>query len=139
MMTAQGHVVAVADGRAQVRIEPASGCSSCGSRGSCAGGKAQVIWVDAAPGVVAGDTVSFSLRDSTFRAAAFLGYLLPAVTTLIGAAITAGGGDGMSALGAAAGLSIGLVLVRLLGRRLTRKEPTGTCTPETPTLTGGLS
>jgi sigma-E factor negative regulatory protein RseC len=139
MMTAQGHVVAVADGRAQVRIEPASGCSSCGSRGSCTGGKAQVIWVDAAPGVAAGDTVNFSLRDSTFRAAALLGYLLPAVTTLIGAALAAGGGDGMSALGAAAGLSGGLILVRLLGRRLTRKEPTGTCTSETPTLTGGLS
>lgn len=139
MMTAQGRVVAVVDGRAQVRIEPASGCSSCGSRGGCAGGSARVIWVDAAAGVAAGDTVSFSLRDSTFRAAALLGYLLPAVTTVIGAGLAAGGGDGMSALGAAVGLSAGLLLVRFLGRRFTRKEPVGACTPEPPTLTGGLS
>jgi sigma-E factor negative regulatory protein RseC len=139
MMTAQGHVIAIADGRAKVRIEPASGCSSCGSKASCAGGKAHVIWVDAAPNVAAGDTVSFSLRDSTFRAAALVGYLLPAATTVIGAGLAAGGGDGMSALGAVVGLGAGLLLVRVLGRRFMRKEPVGACTPEPPTFTGGLS
>ena len=139
MMTAQGRVIAVAGGRAQVRIEPASGCSSCGSRGGCAGGKSQVIWVEATPGVAAGDTVNFALRDGTFRAAAFLGYLLPAVMTLTGAGLAADGGDAASALGAAAGLVVGLVIVRILGRRLTRKEPSGACTTDIPTLTGGLS
>jgi positive regulator of sigma E activity len=139
MMTAQGRVIAIAGSRAQVRIEPASGCSSCGSRGSCAGGKPQVIWVDAGPGVTIGELVNFALRDGTFRAAALLGYLLPAVTTLIGAAVAADGGDIASAVGAAAGLFVGLVIVRILGRRLTRKEPVGACTPDIPTINGGLS
>jgi sigma-E factor negative regulatory protein RseC len=139
MMTAQGRVIAIAGARAQVRIEPASGCSSCGSRGSCAGGKSQMIWLDAAPGVAAGDTVNFALNEGTFRSAALLGYLLPAVTTLAGAAVAADGGDVASALGAAAGLVAGLVFVRILGRRLTRKEPMGACTTDTPTFTGGLS
>jgi positive regulator of sigma E activity len=139
MMTAQGQVIAVAGSRAQVRIEPASGCSSCGSRGSCAGGNSQVIWVDARPGIAAGDRVSFALTEATFRSAALIGYLLPAVTTLTGAGLAAGGGDVASALGAAAGLFVGLLIVRILGRRITRNEPTGACTTDTPTLTGGLS
>jgi sigma-E factor negative regulatory protein RseC len=140
MMTAQGRVIAVAGARAQVRIEPASGCSGCGSRGSCAGGKSQVIWVEAEPGVAAGDTVNFALKEGTFRSAAFLGYLLPAVTTLIGAALAAEGGDVASALGAAAGLFVGLLIVRILGRRLARNEPAGAArTTDIPTFTGGLS
>jgi positive regulator of sigma E activity len=123
MMTAQGRVAAVAGARAQVRIEPASGCSSCGSRGSCAGGKSQVIWVNAQPGVAAGDTIHFALRAGTFRCAALLGYLLPAMTTLTGAGLAAVGGDIASALGAAVGLFVGLLIVRILGRRLTGKDP----------------
>jgi positive regulator of sigma E activity len=98
-----------------------------------------VIWLDATPGVAAGDTVNFALKEGTFRSAAFLGYLLPAVTTLTGAALAADGGDIASALGAATGLFVGLLIVRILGRRLTRNEPTGACTTDTPTLTGGLS
>jgi sigma-E factor negative regulatory protein RseC len=138
MMTAQGRVIAIVGARAQVRIEPASGCSSCGSRGSCASGKPQVLWIDAAPGVVAGDAVNFALSEGTFRSAALLGYLLPAVTTLIGAGIAADGGDIASALGAGAGLIVGLLVVRTLGRRLARKEPTGVCTTESNPLTGDL-
>jgi positive regulator of sigma E activity len=136
MMTAQGRVIAVAGARAQVRIEPAPGCSGCGSRGSCAGGKPQVLWIDAAPGVVAGDAVNFALRDGTFRAAALLGYLLPAVTTLTGAALAADAGDIGAALGAAAGLIVGLLIVRVLGRRLARKEASGVCTTESIPPTG---
>ena len=61
------------------------------------------------------------------------------MTTLAGAGLAADGGDVASALGAAAGLFVGLVIVRILGRRLTRKEASGACTSDTPTISGGLS
>jgi positive regulator of sigma E activity len=51
MMTARGRVVAIAQTRVQVRIDPAAGCGSCGSRGACAGGQPQVVWIDS-PGAV---------------------------------------------------------------------------------------
>lgn len=47
-----------------------------------------------------------------------IGYLLPVVTLLLGAALFSFAGDAAAALGAALGLTTGLFLVRLLHRRL---------------------
>ncbi len=139
MMTTTGRVINVAGTMAQVRIEPASGCSSCGTRGSCASGSARAVWIEAPQGTTAGDTLNISITEGAFRSAALLGYLLPAVTMLIGAGVTAAAGDLAAALGAAAGLGLGLVLVRILGRRATTADFTSACTTGHSNLTGDFS
>lgn len=135
MMTTTGRVINVAGPLAQVRIEPASGCSSCGTRGSCAGGQVRAVWVEAPEGVTAGDVLKISIPERAFNTAALIGYLLPAVTTLVGAGLMAAAGDTASVLGAASGLGLGLVLVRILGRRSTTADFSN-CTTEATTLTG---
>jgi sigma-E factor negative regulatory protein RseC len=139
MMTTTGRVINVAGPMAQVRIEPASGCSSCGSRGSCASGSARAVWVEAPQGTATGDLLRISIPEGALRSAALIGYLLPAVTTLFGAGITATAGDLAAVLGALAGLGLGLVLVRILGRRAAAADFSSACTTEHSTLSGDFS
>jgi positive regulator of sigma E activity len=121
---------------AQVRIEAASACSSCGTRGSCASGQTRAVWVEAPEGVKSGDVLNISISESAFNTAALIGYLLPAVTTLIGAGLMTAAGDTAAVLGALSGLGLGLVLVRILGRRT---ATTDSCSTERSTLTGDLT
>jgi sigma-E factor negative regulatory protein RseC len=137
MMTTSGRVINIAGPMAQVRIEAASACSSCGTRGSCASGQTRAVWVEAPEGVKSGDVLNISISESAFNTAALIAYLLPAVTTLIGAALMATAGDTAAVLGAASGLGLGLVLVRLLGRW--RATTTDFCSTERSTLTGDLT
>jgi positive regulator of sigma E activity len=136
MMTTSGRVIHVAGPLAQVRIEAASACSSCGTRGSCASGQTRAVWVEAPEGVKSGDLLQISISERAFNTAALIGYLLPAVTTLIGAGLMAAAGDTAAVLGALSGLGLGLVLVRILGRRT---ATTDSCSTERSTLTGDLT
>jgi positive regulator of sigma E activity len=137
MMTTTGRVINVAGPLAQVRIEAASACSNCGTRGSCASGQTRAVWVEAPEGVKSGDVLQISISESAFNTAALIAYLLPAVTTLIGAALMATAGDSAAVLGAMSGLGLGLVLVRLLGRW--RTATTDFCSTERSTLSGDLT
>lgn len=137
MMTTTGRVIHVAGPLVQVRIEAASACSSCGTKGSCASGQSRAVWVEAPEGVKSGDVLKISIPESAFNTAALIGYLLPAVTTLAGAGLMAAAGDTAAVLGAASGLGLGLVLVRLLGRW--RATTTDFCSTERSTLTGDLT
>jgi positive regulator of sigma E activity len=142
MMTTTGRVIHVAGAMAQVRIEAAVGCAKCGTRGTCASGRARAVWVEAPAGTAPGDALTISMSDGAFRSAVVIGYLLPAVTMLIGAGITAAGGDLAAAAGAASGLALGLVAVRILGRR-TAAASAGAgsvaCRTEPSTLSGDFS
>ena len=62
--------------------------------------------------------VVLKLEQTNFTLGMAIGYLLPAVTLLLGAALLSFAGDAAAALGAAIGLTTGLFLVRLLHRRL---------------------
>lgn len=137
MMTTTGRVINVAGPLVQVRIEAASACSSCGTKGSCAGGQSRSVWVEAPEGVKSGDLLKISIAESAFNTAALIGYLLPAVTTLIGAGLMAAAGDTAAVLGAVSGLGLGLVLVRLLGGW--RTATTDFCNTERSTLSGDFS
>ncbi len=119
MMTTTGRVIHIAGPMAQVRIEPASACSTCGTKGSCAGGQSRAVWVEVPEGVKSGDLLKISAPERAFNAAALIGYLLPAVMTLVGAAVAAPAGDAVAAAGATCGLGLGLVLVRIVWRRRT--------------------
>jgi sigma-E factor negative regulatory protein RseC len=137
MMTTTGRVINVAGPLVQVRIEAASACSSCGTKGSCAGGQSRAVWVEAPEGVKSGDLLKISIPERAFNTAALIGYLLPAVTTLVGAALLAPSGDTTAVMGALSGLGLGLVLVRLLGRW--RVATTDFCSTERSTFTGDLT
>ena len=114
-----GEVIGFDHGMAQVRLERASsGCSSCGSRGSCASGNAaaQVINVHLSGAAQVGDQVTVSMPPSSIALAALLGYLLPPVGLLLGAIIAASAfdGDAAAVLGAGLGFVGGLLLARLV-------------------------
>ena len=112
----RGEVVSFAQGLAQVRLEPVPGCSSCGSRATCASGYAatQVISMPLSAPAQAGDYFTVSMPSSSVTLAAMLGYLFPPITLLLGALIAAAWfeGDAAAVLGALLGFCAGLLMVR---------------------------
>ena len=116
-----GEVVGFDRGLAQIRLEPmSSGCSACGSRGTCASGSAatQVISMRLPEQTRLGDLVTVSMPSSSVALAALLGYLLPPASLLVGA-ITASSfyaSDLAAVLGAGLGFVTGLLLARLITR-----------------------
>jgi len=118
-----GVVETIADGRMQVAVD-LGGCASCGHGSQCGmaalARRKQRTLIDlaAAPGIRVGQTVLLGLPEQGGRAAALLGYLLPALALVIGAALGQGGGDAGTALGALIGFLLALGFARVLGRRL---------------------
>lgn len=113
-----GEVIGFAHGQAQVRLERASGCSGCGSRGTCASGSAatQVIQMPVPEKTRIGDQITVSMPSSSVALAAMLGYLLPPAVLLIGAIVAATyfGSDLAAVFGAGVGFIAGLLLARLI-------------------------
>jgi sigma-E factor negative regulatory protein RseC len=113
-----GEVVGFERGLAQVRLERPSGCSGCGSRGTCASGSAatQVIHMALPHPAKLGDHVCVSMPSSSVALAALLGYLLPPTGLLVGAIIadTCFARDAAAVLGAGLGFVSGLLLARLV-------------------------
>lgn len=118
-LTRNGRIVAIRDGMASIRVELPAGCTSCGSRGSCGSGKAAetTVVLPVAATARPGDVVTLSLAESALVRSALLVYFLPAASTLLGAIALAAFGDLAAIAGAACGLGLGLILMRLLGRR----------------------
>lgn len=121
-LTRDGRIVAIRDGRATIRVEVPPACTSCGSRGSCASGSAASTLVElpVSAGVRVGESVTLGLAEGSLARGALLAYLLPAVTMLLGAVSLAGSGDLAAMGGAMAGLGLGLIGLRVLGRRMVR-------------------
>ena len=121
-----GEVIALAGGRARVRLDADAGCCACASRGACAsgGGSASTIELAAPAEVRAGDRVTLSVSASSLTAAALLGYLLPPVCLLAGAvaASLTWGSDGAAVLGSLIGLGAGLLVARLAGAHVVGKD-----------------
>lgn len=124
-----GIVRSVADGRAVIAVET-GGCSGCGHLSGCgmgqlAGKRSQTLItlaVDAA--VRPGARVRLSLSARRVGQGALLGYFLPAVAMVGGAAVGAGwfGSDAAAAAGLALGLGAGLALTRAVAARLTAPQ-----------------
>ena len=138
MLEARGRVVEVRDGTAEVRLAVASSCHGCRAQGVCSSGREQSVRIAAADGVAVGDVVSLALGEAQFSLGVAIGYLLPALTLLLGAVLLSFAGDTAAALGAAVGLAVGILLVRLLSRRLLadRLRPAATITCQPQSLPG---
>jgi sigma-E factor negative regulatory protein RseC len=125
MIQRSGHIIAIRDGLATVRVERASACSSCGTRSVCGAGSAagSQVSVPVPPGAHLGDRVTLCMASGMLTRAALLAYLLPALTTLFGAALLSAAGDLAAVAGALCGLGLGLVALRFLGRRQAACDP----------------
>lgn len=117
MLHVAAHVLSLQDGMAEVRLDAPAACGSCGAQGACGGGRARRVRIAVAPGIGAGDRISLQLSEADLNRSALLAYLLPAAGMLLGALFLAPGGDSLAVLGAALGLGLGLVSLRLFGRR----------------------
>lgn len=114
-----GMVKRIDGGRATVVVETTA-CGVCGHGGHCGIGKAAKGGLAAllnlpAQNLKEGDFVNIGLPESGLSLAALLGYLFPALATLIGilAGVSIGGSDAAMALGGAAGFAASLVIARI--------------------------
>lgn len=124
-----GIVRRVADGRIFIAVS-VSGCDSCGHGSACGMSKlmrkstseAEMVFpLAAAPqgGLQAGDAVVLRMPEAGSGLFAVIGYLLPALALLLGAALgNAWGGDPGTALGAIAAFALTLLMLRLAAGRL---------------------
>ena len=128
MLVETGRVVAVENDGVWVETVRSSTCGSCAARKGCGHGLMNQIsdgqrgLVRALPGQVSpadchlDDEVQISIPEEVILRGSVLVYILPLLTMLAGAGFAtrtwAGGGDIAAALGAAAGIAVGLLLVR---------------------------
>lgn len=132
LITQSGLVRAIVGDQAQV-VVATTGCASCGHAGGCgigklAGGRRETLISLPAAGLHLGQRVTLELPEKQLTQAALFGYLLPAVTLLMGALIgeKVDAGETAAVLGAGIGLLAGLFLTRLrrpLSPRLTQEHP----------------
>jgi len=118
MIEIKGRVIAIANDQARVAIEQDEHCASCGSRGACHGGTAPVVDVRLDAGMRVGDQISLGMSEATVARSAVLAYLVPPVCLVVCAGLVniLFHSDEMSILGAAAGLILGLWVVRYMTR-----------------------
>jgi len=133
-----GEVIGFDHGVAQIRLERASsGCSGCGSRGTCASGNAaaQVVKMHMPERTRVGDHVTVSMPSSSVALAALLGYLLPPTGLLVGAIVASllYGTDLAAVFGAGVGFVVGLLLARLISSfAFGREAMSSDCDPGFP-------
>lgn len=121
MMERSGRVIAIHPRHMDVAVDPAPACNACGARKACHGGQDErVVALPRTPGIAVGATVSLALEDHRLIVTALFAYLMPAVGFVVGALLgdRFGPGNLAALLGAAAGLSVGLLLARALTTRL---------------------
>lgn len=137
-LEARGRVVALHGDAADVRMDLASSCQGCRARAVCTDNGGHLIRIVAPPNASVGDPVLLELDQANFALGVAIGYLLPALMLLLGAAVSSFAGDAATAFGAAIGLASGLLLVRLLHRRLLadRLQPTASVTHPSQPVSG---
>lgn len=122
-----GRVVSVVAGEAVVALA-AGGCSGCGQKSACGLGRLagaareNLVRLPACDGLRAGDAVMLEAEGGALLRAALLGYLVPALSLVIGAVGGDAwlGSDAGAVAGAGAGFLGGLLVVRAGASRLSR-------------------
>ena len=125
MIETTARVVSSDNGTVMVQPSTQSGCGGCGSRSVCGvsglgkyfSGNRKAIAVKCDANVHAGDELQLSMNENDMLKAGLLAYLLPSVLALVGAGVAAayGWGDIGAVLGAATGVTVGLLIDRLSG------------------------
>ena len=119
------------ENRVFVTVKRSEACRSCSAHGACTalGGQTKdlVLTVENTIGAEPGDQVSISLSEASVVKASFVLYLIPAVGLIAGAltgrlfAPELGWSDDPASIaGSAAGLAGGLLITRMLGKRMSR-------------------
>ena len=136
MMEHTGIVEKIEAGRITVAVA-LDGCATCGHGSSCGMAalsrrqSAARMDFPAPSGVCAGDVVTLTLPTHQGGLFPLLGYFLPALALVIGAALgSSGGSDGSTALGALCGFALAMLLIRFFNTRL----PTPALVVATPSL-----
>lgn len=113
-----GHIVSIRDGIAAIQVERASACASCGTRSVCGAGRADesLVLLPVSTEMKIGDPIVLHLPAGGLTRAALLAYLLPALTSLIGALLLARAGDLAAVAGTVCGLGLGLIALRRFSR-----------------------
>jgi sigma-E factor negative regulatory protein RseC len=146
MVEEQGVVIQVRNGFVEVEAQRGSACGGCGEKGACATGalgrlfsRRHRLWIRNSIGAAPGDAVVMGMRDDDVLGLSASAYMVPVVGLILGA----GAGETLVRtlamaselpviLGAAAGLALGLSLVRRVAAAdsdpaerivLLRKEP----------------
>lgn len=124
MITNTARVLAVSNGNVSLAPTSRSGCGACQHSSACAvSGLGKYLSLNRKPVVMpcdanvqAGDELQLSMSDADFLKTGLLVYLLPTLLTVLGATIAAliEVGDVGAVIGAAAGFSGGLLLLRLI-------------------------
>jgi len=132
-----GEVTSIEQGVAQIRLAQSSGCSGCGSRGSCSSASVptQIVTLHLSTDTRVGDQVSVSISAASMTLVAMLGYVLPPVGLLAGAVIASlfFAGDAPAVLGAGLGLASGFILMRQISRTaFFRKQQPSVCRTSSP-------
>lgn len=123
MISSPVRVVSVVDGVAMVEQTGQSGCGSCQSRSVCgvsvlgkyfSNGRAPIA-VSCASNVRAGDMLEMNMSETELLKAGVMAYLLPCLLAILGAGLATffKYPDVFAALGALAGLILGLLMMRI--------------------------
>ena len=130
------------EGRRAIVAMQTGGCASCGHGGQCGIGQlakgrpATLLAVPLDHPLQPGEPVTVALPASQLARSALLGYLLPALAMLAGAALGGSliGSDLATALGALVGLAIAIAAARLALRHLPGLAPAPRLlSPDAPT------
>jgi len=131
----RGTITALEGGMARVRIDT-GGCQGCGQGSSCsigrmASGRKTELSLVAPEGLEVGQQVTLSLPERGLHTMAIIGYLMPALAMVLGAAIAHAfyEGDGPTAIGAILGFLLSLALIRLIAARAPALMPPPTIDP----------
>ncbi len=125
-MRETGLVVETKGPTARVRVEPAGACESCAGKHACAGASGRPFEVEAenACEAQAGDIVELDMTPAPMWAAILLVFAGPLLLLFIGlaAGYRVSRGDAGAAVGAAAGLTAGFVLMSFADRLLAARR-----------------
>lgn len=118
-MEQNGYVTEINNGIAKVRVDRQSSCG--GHCVSCKGCPSNAVIVEciAPDNIAVGDTVKLCMPKGKFFKNAFWGYGFTTILTITGAVLgyLADNSDSASVLGAATGLVIGLLIVKILFKK----------------------
>lgn len=123
MIETSARVVSSVKGTILIQPTTQSGCGGCHSRSVCGvsglgkyfSGNRQPIAVKCDSNVQSGDELQLILNEADLLKAGLLAYLLPCITTLIGAGLASGWGNVAAVAGAVTGFGVGFGLARVSG------------------------